>query len=184
VNDELVRAAGLVGSVTFLPLASHREVLADMAAADALLLIESDEPAGSLITPGKIFEYLASGRPILASSPRGPRPSSCGRPAPTGGRARRCRRRRRGPRALAGRGAAGDPAQGGSARSLRPPGARREAGGAPRGGLGTGGIGGTGGSVASGAGAGAGRAGMAGRGTCRDAAKSPMIEEGSAGSCS
>ncbi len=72
VNDELVARAGLSDLVTFLPPVDHAQVLAEMAAADALLLLEADEPAGCLITPGKIFEYLASGRPILALVPEGP----------------------------------------------------------------------------------------------------------------
>jgi glycosyltransferase involved in cell wall biosynthesis len=72
VNDQLVSAAGLEDCVAFLPPTGHRQILAEMAAADALLLIESAEPAGRLITPGKIFEYLASGRPILALVPEGP----------------------------------------------------------------------------------------------------------------
>jgi glycosyltransferase involved in cell wall biosynthesis len=46
----------------FLP---HREAIAEMAAADCLLLTFNTGEAHS----GKIFEYLASGRPILAISP-------------------------------------------------------------------------------------------------------------------
>jgi glycosyltransferase involved in cell wall biosynthesis len=72
VNDELVAAAGLADMFQFAPPASHEEILAEMAAADALVLLESAVPEGSLITPGKIFEYLASGRPILALVPEGP----------------------------------------------------------------------------------------------------------------
>lgn len=72
VNDALVAAAGLADCVTFLPPVRHREVLAEMAAADALLLLEAGELEGSLITPGKVFEYLASRRPILAVVPGGP----------------------------------------------------------------------------------------------------------------
>jgi glycosyltransferase involved in cell wall biosynthesis len=72
VNDELVRRSGLADQVTFLPPASHQAILGEMAAADALLLLESGGAEGSLITPGKIFEYLASRRPILAVVPEGP----------------------------------------------------------------------------------------------------------------
>jgi glycosyltransferase involved in cell wall biosynthesis len=72
VNDELVLASGLREIVTFMPPVDHRQILAEMVEADALLLLEADEPKGSLITPGKIFEYLASGRPLLALVPEGP----------------------------------------------------------------------------------------------------------------
>jgi glycosyltransferase involved in cell wall biosynthesis len=72
VNDELVAAAGLADVVEFAGPVDHARVLVEMAAADILLLLEADEPAGSLITPGKIFEYLASGRPLLALVPEGP----------------------------------------------------------------------------------------------------------------
>jgi glycosyltransferase involved in cell wall biosynthesis len=40
----------------------HREALVEMAAADALLLYQ---PAGWRASTGKVFEYLATGRPIL-----------------------------------------------------------------------------------------------------------------------
>jgi len=72
VNDAIVARAGLGDVVAFTPPVDHARVLREMAAADILLLLEADEPAGSLITPGKIFEYLASGRPILALVPEGP----------------------------------------------------------------------------------------------------------------
>ena len=72
VNDDLVSMGGLAGNVTFVPPVAHREVLAEMAGAGALLLLEAGEPEGSLITPGKLFEYLASRRPILAVVPPGP----------------------------------------------------------------------------------------------------------------
>jgi glycosyltransferase involved in cell wall biosynthesis len=72
VNEELVQAAGLGEVIRFEPPRPHAEVLAEMARAPALLLLEADEPRGSLITPGKIFEYLAVGRPILALVPAGP----------------------------------------------------------------------------------------------------------------
>ena len=72
VNEEMVAAAGLGDVIRFEPPRPHAEVLAEMARAPALLLLEADEPRGSLITPGKIFEYLAIGRPILALVPPGP----------------------------------------------------------------------------------------------------------------
>ena len=44
----------------------HREALAEMAAADALLLYQ---PVGWRASTGKVFEYLATGRPILCVAP-------------------------------------------------------------------------------------------------------------------
>jgi len=72
VNDALVRQHALSDVIEFEPPRRHPEVLQAMAVADGLLLLEADEPQGSLITPGKIFEYLAVGRPILALVPKGP----------------------------------------------------------------------------------------------------------------
>ena len=46
---------------------SHQEALTAMMAADALLLIACDDPE-ALFIPGKSFEYLASGKPILLIS--------------------------------------------------------------------------------------------------------------------
>ena len=59
------------GVVEHRPYVPHREALAEMLAADALLLVVGSGPelkaravvAGTL--PGKVFEYLRAGRPIL-----------------------------------------------------------------------------------------------------------------------
>lgn len=58
--------AGLVpSSVTgYLP---HEQAVAEMAAASALLIYE---PPGSRAMTGKVFEYLATGRPVLCVAPR------------------------------------------------------------------------------------------------------------------
>jgi glycosyltransferase involved in cell wall biosynthesis len=44
----------------------HTDAIAEMQAADALLLYE---PPGSLAMTGKVYEYLATGRPILCVAP-------------------------------------------------------------------------------------------------------------------
>jgi glycosyltransferase involved in cell wall biosynthesis len=46
----------------------HAQAIREMGLADVLLLYE---PPGSLATTGKIFEYLASGRPVLCVAPSG-----------------------------------------------------------------------------------------------------------------
>jgi glycosyltransferase involved in cell wall biosynthesis len=60
-----------VGTTDGVPLSrrsyvDHREALAEMGAADALLLYQ---PAGWNGASGKVYEYLATGRPILCVAP-------------------------------------------------------------------------------------------------------------------
>jgi glycosyltransferase involved in cell wall biosynthesis len=50
---------------------SHREAIRFQRGAHALLLLESDDPRGSLVLPGKVFEYLAARRPIVSIAPDG-----------------------------------------------------------------------------------------------------------------
>jgi glycosyltransferase involved in cell wall biosynthesis len=49
----------------------HREAIAHLMAADALILIVGPGPGSEIVLPGKIFEYLASGKPILGLVPPG-----------------------------------------------------------------------------------------------------------------
>ena len=70
-NEERVRRRGLEHVVRFLDPIPHREVTRFQRGASALLLIESGEERGSLILPGKAFEYLAAQRPIVAIVPNG-----------------------------------------------------------------------------------------------------------------
>jgi glycosyltransferase involved in cell wall biosynthesis len=50
----------------------HRETLEMEAGAHVLLLLKHRSPRFRELVPGKIFEYLASGRPVLAVVPEGP----------------------------------------------------------------------------------------------------------------
>ncbi len=50
---------------------SHQEAIRFQKESQVLLLIEIDSPHTKLILPGKLFEYLVSGRPILAMGPAG-----------------------------------------------------------------------------------------------------------------
>ncbi|HEX6290519.1 MAG TPA: glycosyltransferase [Herpetosiphonaceae bacterium] len=61
-------ASGMVQIVPFMPYA---EAIAEMAAAEVLLLITTDDREGRLSHPNKLFEYFAIGRPVLALAPEG-----------------------------------------------------------------------------------------------------------------
>lgn len=50
---------------------SHAEAIAAQRKSQVLLLLEIDSPATKAIIPGKLFEYMVSGRPILALGPEG-----------------------------------------------------------------------------------------------------------------
>ncbi len=70
-HGEEVKAAGLSDAVRFLPGRTHHDAVAAMLSARVLLLLEQDSDRGRLVLPGKAFEYLRAGRPILAVVPRG-----------------------------------------------------------------------------------------------------------------
>ena len=75
VFDQEIRrlAAPLVerGIVALLPFVPHVEAVAEMAAADALLLVVPDDRESRIMHSSKVFEYFAVGRPILALAPEG-----------------------------------------------------------------------------------------------------------------
>jgi glycosyltransferase involved in cell wall biosynthesis len=50
---------------------THREAIALMRSADALCVLLSDLPGAGRVVPAKVFEYIASRKPILAIAPRG-----------------------------------------------------------------------------------------------------------------
>jgi hypothetical protein len=49
---------------------SHEEAIKEQCKAQILLLIEIDAPETKCILPGKLFEYLISGRPIIGIGPK------------------------------------------------------------------------------------------------------------------
>lgn len=75
-NEELDRPglerAGIARLVELRDSAPHHEALAAMRAADALLLLGHGGAGDALIYTGKIYEYLTSGRPVLAILDEGP----------------------------------------------------------------------------------------------------------------
>jgi glycosyltransferase involved in cell wall biosynthesis len=50
---------------------NHEETVAELKKADLLWMIVGHQPGGYMISTGKLFEYMGSGRPILALAPEG-----------------------------------------------------------------------------------------------------------------
>ena len=68
-NADAVRELGLGDVVEVLGHVPHRRAVALLKGADVLLLINDVDPAfGGTFIPGKLFEYMAAQRPILALS--------------------------------------------------------------------------------------------------------------------
>lgn len=61
---------GVSYAVSYRGYVRHDEVIEVMASADVLLLVNSQLPQGALVVPGKLYEYLASGTPILLLGPK------------------------------------------------------------------------------------------------------------------
>ena len=70
-NEERARTLGLLDVVFFKGPMPHRESVRLQRSSHLLLLIEDESRRGGLIYPAKLFEYAASGRPVLALLPEG-----------------------------------------------------------------------------------------------------------------
>jgi glycosyltransferase involved in cell wall biosynthesis len=70
-NEARAARLGLASVVRFEDTLPHLECIRLQSASQLLLLIEDDSYRGSLIYPAKVYEYAASGRPILALLPEG-----------------------------------------------------------------------------------------------------------------
>jgi glycosyltransferase involved in cell wall biosynthesis len=68
--DGMVRRHGLDGLVTRTGYVSHAESIRHLARSDVLLLVLPPESSPGVVT-GKLFEYLATGLPIIAVVPKG-----------------------------------------------------------------------------------------------------------------
>jgi glycosyltransferase involved in cell wall biosynthesis len=64
-----VDASALGASVRVLGQTDHASAIRAMRSADALLLVANTTPGAEATVPGKLFEYLAVGRPIIAVAP-------------------------------------------------------------------------------------------------------------------
>jgi glycosyltransferase involved in cell wall biosynthesis len=69
---EIYTAPGRIGDVvSFEGFVPRAQALARVAGADALLQLMTDEPGTSMFVGGKLIEYMAFDRPILAVMPQG-----------------------------------------------------------------------------------------------------------------
>lgn len=64
-----LEANGLTKNADFQSYMPHKEVLRTLKASQVPLLLLNDTPNVMGVVPGKLFEYLAAGRPILAIGP-------------------------------------------------------------------------------------------------------------------
>ena len=71
-QSRVVEREGLDGVVRFEGNRSHAETLSMEAGADLLLLVKSRSARYRDLVPGKLYEYLGSGRPVLAIASEGP----------------------------------------------------------------------------------------------------------------
>ncbi len=70
-NVRFIREQGLRDVVTVEPRTRHPDALAVMVTSDILLLLLPSHEGGRKWYPGKLFEYMAAGRPVLAIAPSG-----------------------------------------------------------------------------------------------------------------
>ncbi|KIA86308.1 glycosyltransferase family 4 protein [Flavobacterium sp. AED] len=68
---ETITQFGLNGYLNNLGYVSHAEAIAHQRRSQVLLLVEIDSEDTKSIIPGKLFEYMVSGRPIVAIGPSG-----------------------------------------------------------------------------------------------------------------
>lgn len=61
---------GLKDVVSLMPYMKHQECLSELMKSDALLLIEPSGPGAEAFYTGKVFEYMNTERPILATIPQ------------------------------------------------------------------------------------------------------------------
>ena len=65
----VIDSYNLNGIVSLMPYMKHKECLLELIKSDALLLIEPSGPGAEAFYTGKVFEYMNTKRPVLASIP-------------------------------------------------------------------------------------------------------------------
>jgi glycosyltransferase involved in cell wall biosynthesis len=68
-NDARIAALGLQDCVSVRDYVPHQQAIASMQGADVLVLIKHTEERFRGLIPGKLYEYMGAGRPILALVP-------------------------------------------------------------------------------------------------------------------
>lgn len=67
----LIDSLGLKDEVTLTGYRNHRETVNELMAADVLWMTVGRQPGEEMISTGKLFEYMGTGKPILALVPPG-----------------------------------------------------------------------------------------------------------------
>jgi hypothetical protein len=70
-NDQAAASLGLSGVVSFRDTVAHAETLKIERSSHILVLIKHANPLYDGLVPGKLYEYIGVGRPILALAPEG-----------------------------------------------------------------------------------------------------------------
>jgi len=68
-QKELINSASGQSNIEFIPYSAHSTAVRNMLEASALLLIIPDHISSRSIITGKLFEYLASGKPVICLGP-------------------------------------------------------------------------------------------------------------------
>lgn len=71
LTERLIRDGGLTGIVRLQGIVPYKLGLQQLMSADVLLLVTGPGPSGEMHIPSKLYEYLATGRAILALAPPG-----------------------------------------------------------------------------------------------------------------
>ena len=69
--EKSIAQYGLTGCVQLLPYMPHKDCLQELLRADALLLLEGSGRGADAFFTGKVFEYMNTGRPVMAVLPEG-----------------------------------------------------------------------------------------------------------------
>lgn len=68
---QTLQGSAFAASLELIPYVPHRESLRYVVCSDLLLLVVDEAEDSHAIVPGKLFEYLGSGKPVLAIAPHG-----------------------------------------------------------------------------------------------------------------
>ena len=69
--EKSIAQYGLTGCVRILPYMPHKDCLQELLRSDALLLLEGSGRGADAFFTGKVFEYMNTGRPVIAVLPEG-----------------------------------------------------------------------------------------------------------------